>query len=175
MRKVQTTILSLCLVILLAIVLAAIGSPIQSSDLQAAEPAVAKTGFSTMYEKASWGRDRRQMKCDRQEIDGRIDDLAAYVEGFVTFKPEQDAAWGNLIEKIRGAGSTYAELCTQFEQQQEEADTKAPERLALAEKAIAATLAAMQDARPAFDQFYATLDENQKELLDRAFSRRHHH
>lgn len=170
----QTLMLAVLMTIvfgLMTMVLANGAGPMQAHAVEA----VGAMSFAGMRHNAGWGgwrHGRGGHICKEGHIEARIDRMVDYVEGFVTFTPEQDDAWNGLVSAVREGSDDFAALCDAFEDAE---DQSAPERLALGEQAIVAALGAMQKARPAFDRFYGTLNEEQKQLLDRAFAGRHHH
>ena len=114
------------------------------------------------------GRGMAMICTDRR--DRRIEDGLAFVEGFVSFTPEQTTAWSELIQVIRAGSATIGEKC----QEMENTDTalSAPDRLARVETLAATGLAILQRIRPAFDRFHATLSDKQKKALDALISHR---
>ncbi|WP_420560785.1 Spy/CpxP family protein refolding chaperone [Tepidicaulis sp.] len=98
--------------------------------------------------------------------------LEEYVDAFGGFTAPQRAAWDELVGSLRASVLLFNDVCAELETAERE--STAPGRLALAEEAIQAAAAAMQKVRPSFEAFYATLDEDQRALLDRAFAHGEH-
>ena len=94
----------------------------------------------------------------------------AFVEGFVNFTPEQTAAWNELGAAVRAGSAAIGEKCKELEQAGE--PRTAPERLARFEALATTGVDALKRIRPAFDRFYATLSDKQKQALDGLMS--HH-
>jgi hypothetical protein len=115
---------------------------------------------------AGWRHERPHglaMICsDRREH--RLEAGLAFVEGFVNFTPEQTAAWTELADAVRGGSASIGEACAELDL----ADTSAsaPERLARFETLAATGVDILRRVRPAFDRFYATLSDTQKQAID---------
>ena len=116
------------------------------------------------------GRGMARICSDRR--DRHIDRMADFVEGFVDLNPEQTEAWTRLTETVRQGSATVGETCDQL--QADGMPETAPERLAMVETMMTTGLSIMQDVRPAFDAFYATLSERQRKALDNLTERRRH-
>lgn len=96
--------------------------------------------------------------------DQRIADALAFVEGFANFTPEQAAAWAGLTETIRAGSASIGAKCAELEEAG--SPKTAPEGLARFEALATTGLDILQSIRPAFERFYATLSDQQKEALD---------
>ena len=103
----------------------------------------------------------------------RLDDAIGFVESFVDFTPEQSAAWQDLTAALHGGQERVRSACDEIEQAEE--TRRAPDRLARAEVMLSTGLGVVQQVRPAFAAFYDSLDEGQREAIDKLFSRRHGH
>jgi len=110
--------------------------------------------------------------CKEGRMEKRIDHMTTFVDSFIDFNQEQDEAWNNLVTTVRANSGTVMEVCQTL---RAKGDTSAPERFAMAEQAMEKALASVKDVRPAFDSFYATLDDKQKAMLDRMASRGRRH
>lgn len=97
-------------------------------------------------------------------LDERID----LVESFVDFTAEQTPAWTALKEAVRAGSERIGEACSSLEEVQD----GPVGRLARMETMLAAGLDVVQGVRPAFEDFYAVLDEDQQAALDRLMERR---
>lgn len=97
-------------------------------------------------------------------LDARID----AVESFVTFTPEQAPAWDSLVTAVRSGGERVGEACTALDGEAQDPTG----RLARMEIMLAAGLDVVREVRPAFNDFYAVLDDDQKAALDRLMERR---
>lgn len=98
------------------------------------------------------------------ERDRRLEHGLAFVEGFINFTPEQTAAWNELASAIRDGSATIGEKCRELDQAS--LPQNAPERLARFESMATTGLEIVKSVRPAFDRFYATLNDKQKKALD---------
>ena len=105
------------------------------------------------------------MRCSRTRL--------AFVESFVDFTAEQEPAWQQLTAAIRAGGAKVGEACAKLEAL--DTSATAPARLARIELLLSTGLDIVQEVRPAFDQFYAVLDDDQKAALDKLASRHHRH
>ncbi|MDX1540727.1 MAG: Spy/CpxP family protein refolding chaperone [Geminicoccaceae bacterium] len=97
-----------------------------------------------------------------------LDERIAVVESFVDFTPEQEPAWSALKESVRDGSERVGEACASLEG----AEDGPVGRLARMETMLAAGLDVVQGVRPAFEDFYAVLDEDQQAALDRLIERR---
>jgi hypothetical protein len=104
----------------------------------------------------------------RDEI---LEDRVAFVESFVDFTDEQEPAWQQLAAAIRAGSAKVEEICAELEAP----DPTAPAHLARVELILSTGLDIVQQVRPAFEQFYAVLDDDQKAALDKLVSRHHRH
>jgi hypothetical protein len=104
----------------------------------------------------------------RNEI---LEERLAFVESFVDFTDEQEPAWQQLTAAIRAGSAKVGEACAALEAP----DPTAPAHLARVELILSTGLDIVQQVRPAFDQFYAVLDDDQKAALDKLVSRHHRH
>ena len=108
--------------------------------------------------------------CDEERRTAWIEDHVQLIESFAEFTPEQTEAWTALKAAVGTASERVGETCAELEAEGRPAST--PERLARAETFLGTGLSVVQEIRPAFDGFYATLDEDQRQALDR-LARRH--
>ncbi|MGF1474048.1 MAG: Spy/CpxP family protein refolding chaperone [Geminicoccaceae bacterium] len=132
-------------------------------------------GFSSIHgDHRGWGHRGRggafTRVCDTDRL-GRLDRMIGFVERRLDLGPDQEESWDGLLASIETADATVAQRCDELRDQVENAET-APERLALMEAAVATGLEVIQEVRPAFDTFYASLDEDQKEQIDGLANRR---
>jgi hypothetical protein len=100
-----------------------------------------------------------------------LEDRLAFVESFVDFTDEQQPAWQQLTAAIRAGSAKVGEACAELEA----IDTTAPAHLARVELMLSTGLDIVREVRPAFEQFYAVLDHDQKTALDKLASRHHRH
>jgi hypothetical protein len=103
----------------------------------------------------------------------RMDSFVALVESFVDFTPEQGAAWQQLVAAARASSGSIGEACAEL------ADagvpTAATDKLARIETMLTTGLDIVQRLRPKFDDFYATLNDDQKKAIDDLMSHRGRH
>jgi hypothetical protein len=101
--------------------------------------------------------------------DDKIDQAVEFVESFVDFTPPQAEAWAKLTTAVRSGSARVGQAC------QDETLTKRPEssaaKLGRAEKLLTIGLDIIKEVRPAYDEFYATLDDRQKKAVDQMFRR----
>lgn len=103
--------------------------------------------------------------------DQTLEDRLAFVESFVDFTDEQEPAWQQLTSAIRAGSARVGEACAELEA----IDTTAPAHLARVELILSTGLDIVQQVRPAFERFYAVLDDDQKAALDKLASHHHRH
>jgi hypothetical protein len=101
-----------------------------------------------------------------------LEDRLAFAESFVDFTPEQEPAWQQLTAAIRAGSAKVGEACTEFESL--DTPATAPARLARVELMLSTGLDIVEGVRPAFEQFYAVLDDDQKAALDRLATHHRH-
>ena len=99
----------------------------------------------------------------------RLEHAVDFVQSFVDFTPEQDAAWQDFTASLMTGRERVRAACDELEQAED--PMQAPDALARAESMLTAGLEVVREVRPAFDRFYATLSEDQKEALDRLVNR----
>lgn len=119
-----------------------------------------------------WGEPMSAAHHCESGVDRFVGRLTEHAEEEVEFTATQQAAWDDLIAAIRTGGEGVTRFCARVDEARQTERAPAPERLAMAEEAVSVGLKTLQTIRPAFDAFYATLDPEQKELLDNAG--RHH-
>jgi len=98
-----------------------------------------------------------------------------FAETFMTFTTEQRAAWDGLTAAVRAGSEKIGETCEQTEDLRDERSL--PARLALAATASKTAAEILGDVRPAFDGWYATLSDEQRQALEGLMERgghRHH-
>jgi hypothetical protein len=96
--------------------------------------------------------------------DARIAGVIAYGEKRLEITPDQMATWGKLSTALSAAGTRVAESCEKAKA--EGRPENSTERLAFLETRMSEGLAIVQDVRPAYDAFYATLSEAQQKTLE---------
>lgn len=96
------------------------------------------------------------------DTEQRIDRAARYVEEHLNLRADQQDAWMNLRSAASQGMAELAERCDILSGE----GVSASERLARAEEALIAGGATLHAVRPAFDDFYAVLDEQQQRDLE---------
>lgn len=123
-----------------------------------------------------WGRGQRGhglMRVCRGVNGERVDYAIGFVENIMEFSPEQQTAWDELATAIRSGQKTVSDACDEVKA--EGRPETAPEKLAMVEQALQTGLTTVQQVRPAFDKFYATLSDKQKKALDDLSRHRRRH
>ncbi len=100
----------------------------------------------------------------------RVDRLTGVVEGLMTFSPAQDKAWKSLTSTMNAEKASIKKECDEIKAAGR--PKTASQKLARMEKLMDSRLASLKRIRPAFDEFYATLNIKQKNAIDNLFSRR---
>ena len=101
----------------------------------------------------------------------KLEHAIDFVQSFVDFTPEQDAAWQDFSASLMNGRERVRAACDELDQAED--PLNAPDALARAESLLTAGLEVVREVRPAFDTFYATLSEDQKKALDQLINRRH--
>ncbi len=92
------------------------------------------------------------------------DSSGAYLGAWLQLDAAQNAAWNHVEQKLEQGRNLLRDACEALAASGPAATM--PERLALMESAMAAGAETLRTVRPAFDEFYATLDEGQRQQLD---------
>jgi hypothetical protein len=158
----------------------AVGTALLVTGLSAAddEAAFFGNGRSGQFVLAGWrhgwqggGHGRFAEFACSDARDEMLEDRLAFVESFVDFTDVQEPAWQHLTAAIRDGSAKVGKACAELKAP----DTTAPARLARVELMLRTGLDIVQQVRPAFEQFYAVLDDDQKVALDKLVSRHHRH
>jgi hypothetical protein len=157
----------------------AVGITLAVSGLQAMQTpsprgeSVSATDFIHFGSRGGWGRGGEGRAFERicgEERDERLTQMVAFIESFVDFTPEQIGAWQGLVGALRNGSDTIGQSCTTLAPLPE--DASATERLAQVELVASTGLDILRQVRPAFDDLYAVLDDDQKAALDGLINRR---
>ncbi len=105
------------------------------------------------------------------ERDERLADAFGFIETFVAFTPDQVDPWEGLKDAVRNGSANVGEACATLQPLDE--DASAPQRLAQMETMIATGLEIVREVRPAFDDLYAVLTDDQQQAID-GLANRHH-
>ncbi len=140
-------------------------SPDVRQGVEAGKAAITLAG----YRHGRGGMERRLCSDARGE---HIEAAIAFAETFMAFTPEQRVAWDRLIGAVRAGSDKVGETCAETEALR--AERTLPAKLALAEAATRTAAAVLGDVRPAFDGWYATLNDEQRQALDGLLKRRDH-
>ena len=111
------------------------------------------------------GGGHKLMRLCSERRDERLADLVAFVESFVDFTPEQTGAWSELTTALDNGSGRIDTACGELRTAGR--PETAPDRLARFEVLLEAGLDAVREVRPAFEGFYAVLDAEQKDAIDR--------
>ncbi|MFO1351321.1 MAG: Spy/CpxP family protein refolding chaperone [Gammaproteobacteria bacterium] len=101
----------------------------------------------------------------------RVEDMISFVENFVKLDAAQTDAWNKLAAALRAGNVSFDQACAALDKDA----TTATARLDALEQMLSTGLGVVQNVRPAFDGFYATLSAQQKQLVDKLFNRRGPH
>ena len=153
--------------------LGAVGAFALSPDIRqgvaAGEAAITLAGY-----RHGWGgHGRRGGMAHKLCSDARGEHIEAaitFAETFMAFTPEQRTAWDRLTVAVRAGSEKVGATCAETEALR--AEKTLPSRLALAEAATKTAAAILSDVRPAFDGWYATLSDEQRQALDELMKRR---
>jgi len=97
----------------------------------------------------------------------RTERLIGFVERTLALDGDRQAAWQALAERLRAAAAAFRRAHGNGDAE----GSGAKDRLAEAERMMAAGLAALRSLRPAFDAFYDTLTPEQRRSLDAVAAR----
>ena len=138
-------------------------SPDVRQGVAAGEAAITLAGY-----RHGWGgHGRKGNMAQRLCGDARGEHIEAaitFAETFMAFTPEQRAAWDRLTGAVRAGSDKVGETCAETEALR--AEKTLPAKLALAEAASKTAASVLSDVRPAFDGWYATLNDEQRQALD---------
>lgn len=144
---------------------------VESTPGGAALSQLAKNGALTHVRGGDHHRRGRGMAgrlCDPRR-DAVVAAGIAYVDTAMDFTPEQTAAFDTLSTSLTEASIKVGEAC---EARAETNPETSVERLMHLEEGLGDALAIVQDVRPAYDAFYATLTATQREQLEKMMPRR---
>lgn len=141
-----------------------------SGDLQTLTAPAYLTGMQMAHGGGrDGGRKGRFGRFCGQRGSDRLQRMIGVVEGLMEFKPDQQQAWDALKTTLKDGKSSIDKTCESLEETK--GPGTAPQRLGRMEQLMASRLSALQQVRPAFDTFYATLTEKQQKALDDLFQR----
>jgi len=141
------------------------GLSLAAPDWQAVRPAFSAPGEGHGRHFGRHGRGHGLARLCSERREERLADMVGFVESFVDFTPEQDAAWSSLTAALDSGNDRIGAACGELEAAGR-AET-APDKVARLETMLEAGLDALRDVRPAFDTFYGTLNAEQKAAIDR--------
>ncbi len=153
--------------------LGAVGAYALSTDVRQGVEA-GRAAVTLVGHRHGWGhrghrRDPARMLCSDARSD-HIEAAITFAETFMAFTPEQRTAWESLTGAVRAGGEKVGKTCAETEALR--AEKTLPAKLALAEAATTTAAAVLGDVRPAFDGWYATLSDEQRNALDGLLQRR---
>ena len=141
------------------------GLSLAAPDWQAVQPAYSAPGEGQGRHFGRHGRGYGLGRLCSGRREERLADMVGFVESFVDFTDEQQAAWNSLTVALDQGSDRIGAACGEL-RAEGRAET-APDKMARLETMLEAGLDAVRDVRPAFDSFYDTLDAEQKEAIDR--------
>ena len=113
-----------------------------------------------------WGAHRAGV-CDERHAGRHLDRAVGRAERYLDITDEQRPAWNHLVAEV---GSAVHDACAAARPDDEPADALAA--FARLERVASASAAGLERIRPAVEAFYAVLDEEQRQDLDRILTRR---
>ncbi len=124
---------------------------------------------------ASGGGGRHGKRICSSARSDKIESVMGRVESELTFTPTQESAWTAFGTAIREGEVIIDAHCAVLEENGRPETT--PEWLARADAFLATGSQVLQVVRPAFDDFYASLDVGQQATIDELARKRgrHHH
>ena len=135
--------------------------------------AIVAVAGGLVWAHGDWRGDKFARFCSDERVE-RIDYAIEKVRREVNPTEAQLPAWNRLTEAVREGDLEIAARCDEFKDAGRAAT--APEKLARAEAAMTTGLSIMETVRPALDDFYGTLSDEQKRTVDSMMKhRRHHH
>ena len=146
------------------------GLTLAGSGWEPAQRAFAAVGEDGGRHFGRHGPGHRLARLCGERRDARLQDMVAFVESFVDFTPEQAAAWSGLTAALGDGSTRIGAACSELEAAGR--PESAPGKLARLEVMLEAGLETVREVRPAFDGFYATLDAEQKQAIDRLAAHR---
>ena len=142
------------------------GAALTHNNWEFARPALAASGEKG--EKRMQYHGKRHggmgMMCSSKR-GARYKTMVSFIDSFASLTPEQAAAWEQLTSAIDESNTKLDATCEEVKEAGRPKTT--PERMARMEFMMSAGLEALQTVRPAFDNFYAQLDDKQKKAIDR--------
>ncbi len=117
------------------------------------------------------GHGAKALCSDRR--DTRVSAATSFVEAFVSFTPEQTASWNTLKAALEVGSRKIGEACESTDAQA--AANTAPQHLARVELALGTAFGIVRDVRPAFDDLYSKLSDEQRARIDEMISKRGRH
>ena len=148
-----------------AVIVLAGGLSLAAPDWQAVQPAYAAPGEGKGRQFGRHGRGFGLARLCSQRREERLADMVGFVESFVDFTDQQEVAWNSLTVALDQGSDRIGTACGEL-RAEGRAET-APDKMARLETMLEAGLEALRGVRPAFDDFYDTLDAEQKEAIDR--------
>ena len=143
------------------------GLSLAAPSWDAVRPAFAAVGDGPgrHFGRHGHGGGHKLMRLCSERRDERLADLVAFVESFVDFTPEQTGAWTGLTAALDSGSARIDTACGELRTAGR--PETAPDKLARFEVLLGAGLDAVREIRPAFEGFYAVLDAEQKDAIDR--------
>ena len=152
-----------------ALMFSGVGSQtMNTAKLELISAAAASGGGHHRFHRRGHGA---KMICSERRAE-KLDDAIGFIEAFFSFNDTQKTEWDKLAAALRQGSDTIGRHCETIEAKNK--DASAPDKLARVETMLTAGLEIVQNVRPAFDGFYASLDEKQQAALDKLVQRHRH-
>ncbi|WP_169728383.1 Spy/CpxP family protein refolding chaperone [Geminicoccus roseus] len=98
----------------------------------------------------------------------RLSERLTAFESFAKFEGEQQTSWVALRDTLTGAQPRVQAICAELRDLR---SGNSVEKLTTVEEVLGEAAAIAADVRPAYATFYETLDEAQRDTLDKMFER----
>ncbi|HEX3864158.1 MAG TPA: Spy/CpxP family protein refolding chaperone [Stellaceae bacterium] len=111
-----------------------------------------------------------QQRCEERLA--RRAGMIAYTITKLNLTQDQQTAWDKVRGPLKAAGDKERQLCADLKPRDQRAAETVLDRLNHREQSLSVKLAAIQQVKPAMDQFYQALSPDQKAIVDHPFHRR---
>jgi hypothetical protein len=111
-----------------------------------------------------------QQRCEERLA--RRAGMIAYTIAKLNLTQDQQTAWDKVRGPLKAAGDKERQLCADLKPREQRAAETVLDRLNHREQSLSVKLAAIQQVKPAMDQFYQALSPDQKAIIDHPFHRR---
>ena len=136
--------------------------------------AVYAHGYGSHEHDGMYGKGRQHgfisMVCSPKRVQ-KIEKGLVRLEQKLALNSEQTEAWGDLVVQINNSQTTLDDFCAA--EGGKERPVAAPDKLIKMQAMMSKATDMMAQVRPSLEIFYATLDDNQKQILDNMGPGRH--